>query len=121
MAQLLRPLDLQQGSRIKKKSISGKKKLDNYQSMVKTTPIEKEKNLNLFMKTKSQTVNVRFEIFFTPDGVRTCSSRLGHNCKFLGFKKFGTQPVCMACGEDIDRDSGWISPIENCILKGSKS
>ncbi|MFA5166757.1 MAG: hypothetical protein WC449_05730 [Candidatus Paceibacterota bacterium] len=55
---------------------------------------------------------------YTVDGVPTCSIYAGKEttCPMLGFKNFGTQPVCML-GEQVDLQRVFnIVPHDKCMV-----
>jgi len=53
------------------------------------------------MKT-SDTIEIKFQRYFI-DGKPVCAADFseGMVCEFLGFRKFGIQPVCMLTGDDL--------------------
>lgn len=48
-------------------------------------------------------------------GKRTCASKPGEFCQFIGSKKFGQQHVCMLFDCELFGDSGWLMRDEQCM------
>ena len=67
------------------------------------------------MATRTITVKT----YETKDGSPTCCLCAGAaECEFLGFRRLGTQPVCML-GEQVDLargGNGFITPHDKCRL-----
>ena len=84
-----------------------------------------KKNLNTtkfetYKFTIKEILNLQIEKYYNDENKHVCSVNLQDSCKFLGFKNFGFQAVCML-GEQVDlervNDLGFIIPHEKCLLK----